>query len=857
MDSKGKVSFDQGIVVDNNDPDRLGRVKVRMISDGIDSDKTMHKGDDELPWYEPCILGAGYEVGSLPIPPVGSFLWCLECKFDTENIFRVYLGSAYGTGPQNSKKFNAMLTPQEVLETPSEALIDYPLTQLLYKSTEGSFLKFYGDDLAGFELSSGIPIRDAEGKTDSYDTDTYNFVYGDREEILLGVSEMPDPIDKAEPKEPEDVPISKIQLNSDEIFSGIVRDRGGDTFNKQEITPGGIYMTVRGNGGVTSPSENKQLEDSAEETLDDAGKITEKATTNAMKDVTKDGGALDTQNKIIGNEVQKTVATATSSACKLPSKETGMSKKEASMFQEEIKKLAIKLPGGYGFLQSAMAGALQGNFKTLTHHILTQVASTVFSLASALVRDTFNKILSDPKLVNTEEASKFVDKIIGEANLNKLVGKAKSMIAIAGGKLGPFGQMFERVSNTVLDMALSQIGAINKLNNAIGSLANIKRIFDQIRPNINNLIDTGLNSVITSSSKTCIDLCNQALAGQQGLGNLNQLAQFYLDQASIFINPEKNPAEQTDTPSSESSQQTGNNGQTTEQDSPAAESGSSAEQSNTPSEPAKETENKLTKEEEKTITQLANISAKAMKKSLSKAVESVVNTLISKTLNNASEDTEQEVEATEEYENLLYLDADGVRASVPGEEISNAAKMDNNGVEVHVGEECLFQMTPSNIMQFVSDPDYENQSTFIQASDGFETKINGGETDSLEIKSSAEKNETIVKNTLDKAEIIQEPGKITLNVGGENGSFLVMEKDKITLTIGSSNIVMEQQKINITSLAEVNVYAAMVNLGAGVNLGFFPDGQMVSGATCKWGVRTLQSVTKTDWNLGDFTLDFK
>ena len=817
MDTKGKICFDQGIVVNNDDPERLGRVKVRMLSDGINSKDSMHKGDDELPWYEPCILGAGYEVGSLTIPPVGSFLWCIENKFDTENVFRVYLGSAYGSGPQNNKQFNAMLTPKEVIETPSEALINYPQTQLLYKSTEGSYLKFYGDDLAGFELGSGIPIEDANGNTDSIDTDTYNFVYGDREEILLGVSEMPDPIDKAEPEEPEDIPISRVQLNSDHIYSGIVRDRGGDTFNNQEITPGGIYMTVRGNGGTTSPSENKELEDSATKTLNDAEAITQTAGNKALKDVTKKDGALDTQNKILKNETEKTVNTATTSACKLPSKETGMTKKETSFYQERVKQLAIKLPGGYGFLQSAMAGALQGNIKTLTHHILTQVSSTVFSLASALVRDTFDKILSDPKLINTEEASKFVDKIIGEANLDKLVGKAKTMIATIGGKLGPFGQMFERVSNTVLGMAMSQIGAINQLNNKIGSLANIKRIFDQIRPNINSLISTGLNSVIESSSKTCIDVCNQALAGQN-ISNVTNLAQSYLAQLGIGTaetsQQQTNTNENNNQPSTDSSSAPANN-QTTNTNS----------QTNTAESVSNTNENKLTPEEEETVRQLASISGKAMQKAISESVESVVNTLISKTLDNTTENTEQEVEATDEYENILYLDADGIRSVIPGEELSNSAKMDNDGAEVHIGENCLFQMTASNIMQFVSDPDYENQTARIISSDGITDTIDNNSGCSNTEKNSAELRNQIIEQLTppSKTTVQQDIQSLNILIDSGTGSSLKMDGEKVILQTGLSSITLNANgQIDIKGV-KINIGGASVHLGAAVNLGLVPD----------------------------------
>lgn len=826
MKGDGKVKFDQGIVADNNDPERLGRIKVRMVSDGVDVKETMRKGDSELYWYEPCILGAGYEVGSLTIPPVGSFVWCIECEFNTENVYRVYLGSSYGSGPTNSKTFNEMLTPPGVIETPTEALLDYPYTQLLYKSTSGSYMRFYGDSLSGFDICTGIPTRDADGNYISEDNYTYNYLYGDREEITFSISEMPDPQDKADPEEPEDTHISYITLNSDEIFSGVVRDRLGDTFNKQEITPSGIYMTVRGTGGTTSPSENKDLQEAAQENVAKSNPVAEKATEQATEDVSKKDGVLDTQNKVLDNKTEQVVNKAVNSPCKLSTKETGMSKKDMSMFQDKIKELSYKLPGGYGFIQSTVSSAIQGNTKAVMYHLLSTVSSTVFSLASALLRDVFNDILSNPKIINTEEASKFVDLIIGEANLNKLTGKASEMITMIGGKLGPFGQVFERVANTILGVASSKLGIINQINNKIAGIASMKQMFDQIKPTVTQLLETGLETTKQSTSKMCIDVFNQSLSTGTPYGaNIKDMAF-----AAMSLNLEgQMTGNKSGTASTSDNSGTASN--TSSADTPKS---STAQQTTSNEQPTAESETKLTKDEEKTVEQLSEMCVNCMKEAVTESADNIVNALISKTLNNASEETKVSSDSTTEFENIIYLDADGARAVIPGEEITNCAIINNDGAQVHVGEECLFQMTPSNIMQFVSDPDYENQSTFIQASDGFETKVNTGEMDKLEIKSSAEKNETIVSNGIQTSTIIQEPNKITLQVG-------------------QSKIELSEHKIDIISDITINVYAkeGVVNLGAGVNLGYTSAGIAASGVVCNWAVEKLNSKVTTTWKIPD------
>lgn len=912
MESDGKVKFDQGIVVDNSDPDRLGRVKVRLLSDGIDSPSAMHRGDSELQWYEPCIPGAGYEVGSLAIPPVGSFVWCIECEFNTENKYRVYLGSAYGSGPVNSKEFNAMLTPPGVIETPSEALIGYPYTQLLYKSTQGSYLKFYGDSLAGFEMSSGIPIPDAEGSTDSPEGATFNYVYADRTEVELGVSEMPDAIDRKEPEEPEDEPISKVYLDSDLVFSGIVRDRGGDSYNSQEITPAGIYMTVRGNGGVTSPSENKELEDKVTETAESAESTAQKAGEQAMQEVTEEGGAQETQDKVLEEQTKQTASEATKSACKIPPAQSGMTKKEASVFQQRLKELSEKIPGGYGFIQDALGSAMQGNIKALTHHILSAVASTVFSLASALVKDAFNKILSDPDIIDTEEASKFVDMIIGEANLGKLIGKAQEMIAVIGGKLGPFGQLFERAANTVLGVATSKLGIINQISNQLAGIARIKQVFDQIKPTIDSLADEGMDAIAESAGKACIQAINGAMAGRaSSMPEVAALASSLFEQAaeSLFGNDsqgkengDKDKADgqpETETPdagdtaspsspnpsetdSSENTQPPADAGESPDSPNSPADADNPDSQSGTDSQPPA---NALTPDEEKTVMELAKVASNAMRDKVKKSAEATVKTLISKTLSNASEADHMETESTEEYENLLYLDAEGARVIVPGEEISNCANLDNNGAEVHVGENCLLQMTASNIMNFVSDPDFVNQTSRIMASDGINDTVDSDSFSNTAV-SSANRYARNIDNGVSNSERlyagtglgydpegkalmsltqlatangeqVKSQAAFTQSIASNNptssmtvsadmgalSSSLQMEKDKIVLSAGQSSITLNfDGRIDIKG-THINIGGLAVSLGAAVNLGFVPDLGITDPSPC--AIKTGQ----VDWEI--------
>lgn len=75
----------RGYVVDNNDPDKRQRVKIRIPQ--------LHRGipDDQLPWTMPISRGqahAGAGVGSVDVPPVGSLLEGMFEEDDPHN-FRV------------------------------------------------------------------------------------------------------------------------------------------------------------------------------------------------------------------------------------------------------------------------------------------------------------------------------------------------------------------------------------------------------------------------------------------------------------------------------------------------------------------------------------------------------------------------------------------------------------------------------------------------------------------------------------------------------------------------------------------------------------------------------------------------
>lgn len=91
----------RGVVVDNNDPNKTGRVKVRVYP--------MYSGskDADLPWSVPAMplfCGASSGKGSLFLPDVGSWVWCFfeEGEFTQPVYFAEAGNGATGVPDQTS-----------------------------------------------------------------------------------------------------------------------------------------------------------------------------------------------------------------------------------------------------------------------------------------------------------------------------------------------------------------------------------------------------------------------------------------------------------------------------------------------------------------------------------------------------------------------------------------------------------------------------------------------------------------------------------------------------------------------------------------------------------------------------------
>lgn len=104
--SSTRAGLHRGQVVSIDDPDRLGRVKVRVFA--IHRDK-FHVPDSSLPWADIAELGGGgYDYGSFDPPPVGSTVWVGFEAADED--FPVVLGTFRGVPKRDDENPQIMLT---------------------------------------------------------------------------------------------------------------------------------------------------------------------------------------------------------------------------------------------------------------------------------------------------------------------------------------------------------------------------------------------------------------------------------------------------------------------------------------------------------------------------------------------------------------------------------------------------------------------------------------------------------------------------------------------------------------------------------------------------------------------------
>ena len=138
----------RGFVVANNDPKRIGRVKVRIYN--IHGAKDTGLPDDMLPWAFPSFPYAAFDAGSYTIPEIGTSVWIIFEGGDKSKP--VYIGGFFGVGSMATRELgntegNKRHQPSNQREVPKEQeTLD---VRVVYKSPKGS--KIVIDERTGEE----------------------------------------------------------------------------------------------------------------------------------------------------------------------------------------------------------------------------------------------------------------------------------------------------------------------------------------------------------------------------------------------------------------------------------------------------------------------------------------------------------------------------------------------------------------------------------------------------------------------------------------------------------------------------------------------------------------------------------
>lgn len=99
-----RSGFYRAIVVSNDDPQCIGRIKIRIPSlHGSNPEQLGYMDDSMLPYAFPGIFqGAGYREGQYMLPSVGHIVWV---SFETGTDNFIYFGGLYSIEPEEDAKY--------------------------------------------------------------------------------------------------------------------------------------------------------------------------------------------------------------------------------------------------------------------------------------------------------------------------------------------------------------------------------------------------------------------------------------------------------------------------------------------------------------------------------------------------------------------------------------------------------------------------------------------------------------------------------------------------------------------------------------------------------------------------------
>ena len=169
-ESFDRSGFYRAIVVSNDDPLGIGRIKIRIPAlHGSNSEQLGYMDDSMLPFAFPGIFqGAGYREGQYMLPSVGHTVWV---SFETGTDHYIYFGGLYSIEPEDTKyvyKGRDINNGVPILVAGRDLPNDYDANKhVIYRTTFGDII--YIDDRANRE---SIVIENRHGNKIKLEKDT-------------------------------------------------------------------------------------------------------------------------------------------------------------------------------------------------------------------------------------------------------------------------------------------------------------------------------------------------------------------------------------------------------------------------------------------------------------------------------------------------------------------------------------------------------------------------------------------------------------------------------------------------------------------------------------------------------------
>lgn len=181
-------SFYRARVIDNNDPERLGRVKIQLPA--------RHPNGGACPWaYPACFTGLGFQTGMFVLPPIGATVF-VTFEYSDEHRPIYFGGIPTKVAEDKTQSYGPFINGgNERIVFDDDLPLEYTGTQqIIYKSPTGSIFYFDSSDMNNvIVLKNIIGSQFKIGNEYKADTTENNYIemkYDDNNYFIIKENEV-------------------------------------------------------------------------------------------------------------------------------------------------------------------------------------------------------------------------------------------------------------------------------------------------------------------------------------------------------------------------------------------------------------------------------------------------------------------------------------------------------------------------------------------------------------------------------------------------------------------------------------------------------------------------------------------